>query len=86
MSSATAPLLTGRDVALLRAVAAGRCRFSVLCEPVLLVDGVPCADFTVAGRLIDAGLLVAPGHGDLLAPAGLTDRGRAVLGPVARAS
>ena len=82
MSSATAHMLTGRDVALLRAVADGRCALSVRCEPVLLIDGLPCADFAAARRLIEAGLLAVPGAGASPGPARLTAAGRAALAPV----
>jgi len=52
--------ICGRDRAVLRAVAAGRCVLRAGCEPVLVVDGVRCADSGVASRLIAAGLLVKP--------------------------
>ena len=80
VSFPTGPQVCGRDRAVLRAVAAGRCRLRGGCEPLLVVDGVACADSGVARRLIAAGL-VAP-------PAGTTDRasltaaGRAALGLV----
>ena len=76
----TGAQVCGRDRAVLRAVAAGRCRLRGGCEPLLVVDGVACADSGVARRLIHAGL-VAP-------PVGTTDRasltaaGRAALGLV----
>ncbi len=70
----------GRDRAVLRAVAAGRCQLRAGCEPLLLVDGVACADSGVARRLIDAGLVAAPvGVADR---ARLTGAGHAVLGLV----
>ena len=80
VSFPTEAQVCGRDRAVLRAVAAGRCRLRGGCEPLLVVDGVACADSGVARRLIHAGL-VAP-------PAGTTDRarltaaGRAALGLV----
>jgi hypothetical protein len=52
--------ICGRDRAVLRAVAAGRCELRVGCEPVLVVDGVRCADSGVVTRLIAAGLVVEP--------------------------
>jgi hypothetical protein len=70
----------GRDRAVLRAVAAGRCQLRAGCEPLLIVDGVACADSGVARRLITAGL-VAPPVG-VAARARLTDAGRAALGLV----
>lgn len=80
VSFPTSAEVCGRDRAVLRAVAAGRCRLRAGCEPLLVVDGVACADSGVARRLIHAGL-VAP-------PVGTTDRarltaaGRAALGLV----
>jgi hypothetical protein len=68
VSFPTSAEVCGRDRAVLRAVAAGRCRLRAGCEPLLVVDGVACADSGVARRLIHAGL-VAP-------PAGPTDRAR----------
>jgi hypothetical protein len=79
-SSQRAAEVCGRDRALLRAVAAGRCRLRAGCEPLLLVDGVGCADSGAARRLIAAGLLLPPiGVGER---ARLTDAGRAALGLV----
>jgi hypothetical protein len=76
----TTAQVSGRDRAVLRAVAAGRCRLRAGCEPVLVVDGVACADSGVARRLIVAGLLVPPvGPADR---ARLTAAGRAALGLV----
>jgi hypothetical protein len=60
MSEEQPPELCGRDRAVLRAVAAGRCELRAGCEPVLVVDGVRCADSGVATRLIAAGLVVRP--------------------------
>ena len=73
----------GRDRAVLRAVAAGRCQLRAGCEPVLLVDGVACADSAVAPRLIAAGLVAAPVG--VVEQARLTAAGRAALGLVVRA-
>ena len=50
----------GRDRAVLRAVAAGRCQLRSGCEPQLVIDGVACADSAAARRLITAGLLAPP--------------------------
>ncbi len=72
--------LSGRDRALLRAVAAGRCEFRGGCEPVLVVDGLVCADSSAAHRLVDAGLVGEPDTRVALAPAVLTASGRAALG------
>jgi hypothetical protein len=71
------PEVCGRDRAVLRAVAAGRCQLRAGCEPVLIVDGRCCADSAAAHRLIAAGLLVPPtGAGGR---AQLTLAGRATL-------
>jgi hypothetical protein len=70
----------GRDRAVLRAVAAGRCHLRAGCEPQLVVDGLSCADSAAARRLIAAGLLAPPTAG--VAPARLTAAGRAALGLV----
>jgi hypothetical protein len=67
----------GRDRAVLRAVAAGRCQLRAGCEPLLVVDGVACADSAVARRLIAAGLLAPPSK--VVQRAQLTDAGRAAL-------
>jgi hypothetical protein len=72
--------LSGRDRALLRAVDAGRAQFRGGCVPVLLIDGLACADFSAAPRLVEAGLLDAPDAAVPLAPAVLTPEGRAALG------
>ena len=79
----TAPCATdvcGHDRAVLRAVAAGRCQLRAGCEPLLVVDGLCCADSGAGRRLIAAGLLVAPTDG--LERARLTAAGRAALGLV----
>ncbi len=79
MSGIVTPALSGRDRALLRAIAAHRCKLTVQCEPLLLVDGVGCADSAVARRLIDAGLLAPAVRGAAPRPAELTAQGRAAL-------
>ncbi|WP_308282807.1 hypothetical protein [Pseudonocardia nigra] len=73
--------VSGRDRAVLRAVAAGRCELGAGCEPILLVDGIVCADFSVAQRLIVAGLLAAPDPALPRSPAALTAAGREVVAP-----
>jgi hypothetical protein len=75
-------VLSGRDRAVLRAVEAGRCQLGVACEPVLLVDGLVCADFSTGARLVAAGLVAPPDAGRLLGPARLTALGLAALEPV----
>ncbi len=79
-SSRAGAEVCGRDRAVLRAVAAGRCQLRAGCEPLLVVDGVACADSGVARRLILAGLVVAPAG--LAERARLTAAGRAALGLV----
>ncbi|QJY45777.1 hypothetical protein [Pseudonocardia broussonetiae] len=71
--------VSGRERALLRAVDAGRCQFRGGCEPVLLVDGLACADSSVARRLVDLGLVAAPDTSVPVQPATATDAGRALL-------
>ena len=67
----------GRDRAVLRAVAAGRCQLRTGCEPQLIVDGLSCADSAAARRLIAAGLLAPPAG--TAGQARLTAAGRAAL-------
>jgi hypothetical protein len=58
MSAATlAPVLSGRDRAMLRAVAAGRAEVTVSSEPDMLVDGLFCCDQAAAHTLCRAGLV-----------------------------
>lgn len=79
MSSEPSSEICGRDRAVLRAVAAGRCELRAGCEPVLVVDGVRCADSGVASRLIAAGLVVKPVGSTI---ARLTPAGRTAVGLV----
>jgi hypothetical protein len=51
MAAAGTATLSGRDRALLRAVAAGRCRLGSGWQPVLLIDGLACADSAAGHRL-----------------------------------
>src|SRR4051794_16409586 len=76
-SSPTVAQVCGRDRAVLRAVAAGRCRIRAGCEPLLVVDGIACADSGVARRLIAAGLVAPPA--DPVDAVRLTAAGRAAL-------
>ncbi|MGQ0573214.1 MAG: hypothetical protein ACT4RN_03300 [Pseudonocardia sp.] len=71
--------VNGRDRALLRAVAAGRCDLGGGPEPVLLIDGLGCADSVAAHRLLAAGLIASADPRCGLAAALLTDAGRAAL-------
>ena len=68
--------LSHRDRAVLRAVAAGRCRLAGLQGMALRIDGLFCADQFVGSRLAAAGLIAAAGSG----LAQLTPAGRAALG------
>ena len=63
--------LSGRDLAVLRAVAAGRCVFAD--GGALIVDDVRCCDQFVGARLADAGLITGAG------PVRLTPAGRELL-------
>ncbi|MHA6616887.1 hypothetical protein [Pseudonocardia sp. DLS-67] len=75
MSTTAAPL-SNRDRAVLRAVAAGRCRISPA-GGALVVDGMYFADQFAGSRLAAAGLIVpSPKPG----PALLTASGRALIG------
>jgi hypothetical protein len=65
----------GRDAALLRAVADGRCELEPGSWPVLYVDGRACCDAAAGHRLIEAGLLQHPGLGHGRRPARLTEYG-----------
>jgi hypothetical protein len=71
--------ISGRDRAVLRAVAAGRCQLGSGCEPVLVVDGIMCADLAAGHRLVTAGLVAPPDPGRPLGPATLTVAGREAL-------
>ena len=65
--------LTHRDLAVLRAVAAGRCRQSASLGS-LTVDGLGLADQFTGRRLVDAGLITSQAG-----PTVLTESGRALL-------
>ncbi len=67
--------LNGRDRAVLRAIGAGRCQLGAGCEPVLLVDGLLCADLGVGARLVADGLIRPPDAARPLGPARLTRAG-----------
>ncbi|MFD9738777.1 hypothetical protein [Umezawaea sp. NPDC059074] len=70
-----------RDLALLRAVAAGRVHITTNREPDLFVDGVACCDQIGAGSLVRAGFLEpsAPAVPGTRVPARLTALGARVL-------
>jgi hypothetical protein len=73
--------LTGRDRALLRAVAAGRCDITATGVPDLRVDGRWFCDQPRAHALLAAGLIARAGAGARGAPTAvlLTRAGRAAL-------
>jgi hypothetical protein len=77
----TAEQLTGRERAILRAVAAGSAELTGGSEPDLLLDGRYCCDQGAVHRLVRAGL-IAPARmcavGDR-APAQVTTAGRLEL-------
>lgn len=72
VTGTASPALSHRDRAVLRAVEAGRVRFSD--GSALVVDGLFLADPFAAPRLTDAGLIADTGGS-----AALTDSGRALL-------
>lgn len=73
--------ITGRGLAMLRAVSAGRGELVCSCEPDLLIDGLGCCDQFTAHRLAKAGLIrpVVRGAVGERVRAELTVAGRAVL-------
>ena len=73
--------ITGRALAMLRAVSAGRAELICSCEPDLVIDGLGCCDQYTAHRLARAGLIrpAVPGAIGERVPAELTLAGRAVL-------
>jgi hypothetical protein len=73
--NSTIPSMTNRDIAILRAVAAGRCRASGEFSGSLVVDGFCLADQFSGPRLTQAGLIAAAVAG----PVELTASGRALL-------
>lgn len=75
-SPMSAPL-SHRDLAVLRAVAAGRCEMSAASGGSLTVDGLCFCDQFVGPRLAGAGLIAAPGPQP--GPVRLTASGRALL-------
>ena len=71
----TTTSLNGRDRAVLRAVAAGRCEIPAGSPGTLTVDGLSFADQFAGLRLAAAGLIAASATG-----LALTDAGRAAIG------
>lgn len=78
----SAPTLTGRDRAILRAVAAGRVEMTVSSEPDLTIDSLNCCDQHAAHSLCHAGLIRATttGIAGARVRAALTSAGVALLG------
>jgi hypothetical protein len=74
MTTSKEVMLSHRDKAVLRAVAAGRCAITDAAGLSLAVDGLALCDQQVGTRLADAGLIVAA-----VGPAELTVSGRALL-------
>lgn len=73
----TSRKLSHRDRAVLRAVAAGRCKVAADVGVQLVIDGLYACDQFVGTRLSEAGLIAADGCRP--APARLTPSGRALL-------
>ena len=81
MTVAGTATLSGRDRSLLRAVATGRCLLgSGGWQPVLLIDGLACADSDAGHRLVTAGLIDPPDPDRQLGPAHITTLGWRALG------
>lgn len=76
MNTSTPARLSGRDVALLRAIAAGRCTLSGKAT-LLTIDGLYYSDQFAGIRLRSAGLITSAGQAGALAH--LTPAGRALL-------
>ena len=76
MNATMATPLSQRDRAVLRAVAAGRCKISETFGGNLVIDGVWFTDQFAGMRLSEAGLIIG---GPLGGPARLTASGRALL-------
>jgi hypothetical protein len=73
--------ITGRGLAMLRAVSDGRAELACSCEPDLFIDGLGCCDQYTAHRLARAGLIrpAVPGAIGQRVRAELTVAGRAIL-------
>lgn len=73
--------ITGRELAMLRAVSDGRAELACSCEPDLFIDGLGCCDQYTAHRLARAGLIRPAIRGAIgqRVRAELTVAGRAVL-------
>ena len=77
----TTSTLSGRDRAILRAVAAGGAQLQLGSEPDLFLDGRSCCDQTAAHQLVRAGLIAATTLGLVgqRVTASLTSAGHAAL-------
>ncbi|MQA16139.1 MAG: hypothetical protein GEV09_18920 [Pseudonocardiaceae bacterium] len=76
--------VSGRERAMLRAIAAGRAEVSCSCEPDLFIDGLGCCDQYAAHQMARRGL-VRPAVAGLLGErvrAELTPAGQAVLAAI----
>src|SRR5690348_14228672 len=78
----TTSSLSGRDRAILRAVAAGGAELVLGVEPDLFLDGRYCCDQAAARYLVRAGLIAPAGPGQVgqRVPAALTPAGHEALG------
>jgi hypothetical protein len=79
---ATTSTLSGRDRAILRAVAAGAAELALGAVPDLFLDGLYCCDQAAARDLVRAGLLApeTPGRVGQRVAAALTPAGHEALG------
>ena len=84
----TTSTLTGRDRAILRAVAAGGAQLQLGSEPDLFLDGRCCCDQAAAHHLFRAGLITAATLGRIgqRVAAVLTSAGQHALGSYALAA
>jgi hypothetical protein len=84
----TTSTLSGRDRAILRAVAAGGAELALGAEPDLFLDGLCCCDQSAAHQLVRAGLIAAATLGLVgqRVAAALTDAGRLALSGTALAA
>jgi hypothetical protein len=84
----TTSTLSGRDRAILRAVAAGGAELELGAEPDLFLDGRCCCDQSAAHRLVHAGLIIAASLGIVgqRVAAALTEAGLQALDGVALAA
>lgn len=70
IATATVTAINGRDRAVLRAVAAGRCEISGTAGHTLVIDGLCFADQFAGPRLTAAGLIAAGAGRARLTPSG----------------